>query len=79
MDIAYNILTGLAILIAAVFVFLVMVTGKADAMSGGGGGVRTSFKGKASLEDRVNQLLMILAGSWVGIVVALNIIAHQMG
>jgi preprotein translocase subunit SecG len=78
LDTAYNILTVLAAVIAAGFIVIVLITGKADAMSGGGGGVRTNFKGKASFEDFVNRILLALASAWVILVVALNVIAHQM-
>ena len=63
MHTAYNILMFLAIIVAIVFAVLVLITGKGDAMSGGGS-VRTSFKGKASFDDYMSKLTLILGASF---------------
>lgn len=68
----YNICLGVACLVAFLFILLVLLTGKGDAMSGGGGGVRTSFHGKASFDDFVSKLTLILYGSFMGLMILLN-------
>ncbi len=73
----YNILLIAGVLISVVFVLLVFVTGKGDAMSGGAGGVRTTFKGKASFEDKMSRITMILGISFVSLCIILDVIAHR--
>lgn len=68
----YNICLGIACLAAFLFIFLVIATGKGDAMSGGGGSVRTSFHGKASFDDFISRLTLILYGSFMGLMILLN-------
>jgi preprotein translocase subunit SecG len=77
-QIAYNILLTLAMLMAVLLVLVVFFTGKGDAMSGGSSGVRTSFKGKASFEDKVGQLTWILGGGFMVFVVILGVISNKL-
>ena len=63
MHTAYNILLFLALVVATMFSVLVLITGKGDAMSGGGS-IRTSFKGKASFDDYMSKLTLILGASF---------------
>lgn len=77
MHIAYNILMGVAILVGIVLSLLIFLTGKGDAMSGGASGVRTTFKGKASFEDQMSRITMILAGSFLVLMIILNVLAHN--
>lgn len=72
MLVAYNILLGLAILVAIVFIGIVFVTGKGDAMSSGGGGIRTTFKGKASIEDQISRMTLYLGGGFMFIMLVLD-------
>lgn len=77
METAYNILLGLAVLISVVFIGIVFLTGKGDAMSGGGGSVRTTFKGKASFDDQMFRYTAILGGSFMLIMLILDVLAGQ--
>ena len=55
----YNLALVIGILIAILFSGLVLITGKGDAMSGGGG-IRTTYKGKASFDDQMSKWSLIL-------------------
>lgn len=77
MEAFYNILLIAGVAISAVFIFLVFITGKGDAMSGGASGVRTSFKGKASFDDKISRITMILGISFVSLSIILDVIAHR--
>ncbi len=71
-QVAYNILLVIGLLIAIVFILLVFLTGKGDAMSGGGSGVRTSFKGKASFEDAISKVTLILGISFMALMLVVD-------
>jgi len=58
-QVAYNVLLAIGLLVAVVFSVLIYLTGKGDAMSGGTS-VRTTFNGKASFDDFVSTLTMNL-------------------
>jgi preprotein translocase subunit SecG len=73
----YNIILGIAILVAFLFAMLVFVTGKGDAMSGGGS-VRTTFKGKAGFEDFMSRIILILGGLFMGLTLLLDVIGNQL-
>ena len=77
MLIAYKVLLGLGMLVAFVFGALVLLTGKGDAMSGGGG-VRTTFKGKASFDDYMTRLLLVLGISFMALLLIIDVIANHM-
>lgn len=77
MNVAYNILLVISILVAAVFAALVLLTGKGDAMSGGGS-VRTSFKGKASFDDYMSKSTLILGISFLALMVLLDTLSNRM-
>ncbi len=72
----YNILLGLALISATVFAFLVFATGKGDAMSGGGS-VRTSYKGKASIDDMISRLTLGFGGLFMVLTLALDILGNR--
>jgi preprotein translocase subunit SecG len=72
--IVYNILLVLGFFVAIVFTTLVLFTGKGDAMSGGTS-VRTSFKGKASFDDLMSNILLGLGISFMAIAFLINIIS----
>lgn len=76
MKTAFFILLGLAVLIALLFVGLVIVTGKGDAMSGGGG-VRTTYKGRATIEDMISRLTLGLGIGFMVVMFILDIISHR--
>lgn len=71
----YNFFIGLAVFVSVLFCALVFFTGKGDAMSGGGGSVRTTFKGKAGFDDQVSKLTLIIGGSFMGLMILLDIMA----
>lgn len=77
MTILYNILLGIAILAAFLFAVLVFVTGKGDAMSGGGS-VRTSFKGKAGFDDIMSRVILILGGLFMGLTLLLDVLGNHL-
>ena len=66
----------LAILVAILFSVLVLITGKGDAMSGGGA-VRTTFKGKASFDDIMSQWTLYLGAAFMVLVIGYNIAVNQ--
>jgi len=70
----YNVLLVIALLIAVLFSALVFFTGKGDAMSGGSG-VRTTFKGKASFEDQMSRYTLYLGIGFMVLMVALDTIS----
>ncbi len=77
MKTTYYVLLGIAVFVAVVFTGLVFLTGKGDAMSGGGGSVRTTFKGKASFDDQMFRFTVILAGVFLSLMIILDVVANQ--
>lgn len=75
MQTVYNILLTVAALVAVVMSLLIFVTGKGDAM--GGGGVRTTFKGKASFDDQMYKFTLGLGGAFFGLMVVLDILSSK--
>lgn len=78
MQIVYNVALGIAIVLAVVYSILIYATGKGDAMSGGGGGVRTTFKGKASFDDIVSKWALILGCSFIGLMLVIDVIGNNL-
>ena len=78
MQIAYNILMGLGITVAVVFAFLVFITGKGDAMSGGSGSVRTTFKGKASFDDTMSKLTLYMVTGFMVLMLIIDVISNHL-
>lgn len=77
MNIAYNIFLVLGILVAIPFVGIVLITGKGDAMSGGGS-VRTSFRGKASFDDIMSRYTLILGATFMGLMILIDAIGNHL-
>lgn len=77
MQVAYNILLFLAMIVAIVFGLLVLITGKGDAMSGGGS-VRTTFKGKASFDDFMSRLTLILGAAFFALMLLIDGVSNRM-
>jgi len=75
-QVAYNILIVVALLVALVFSALVLITGKGDAMSGGGS-IRTSFKGKASFDDYMSRLTLILGASFFALMLIIDGVSNR--
>jgi preprotein translocase subunit SecG len=73
---------AIGLIVAVGFAFLVFATGKGDAM-GGGGSVRTTFKGKASFDDLISKLTLYLGISFMVLMLILdyvsNLLSHQAG
>lgn len=77
MHAAYNVITVVALVVAVFFTLLVLVTGKGDAMSGGASGVRTTFKGKASFEDKMYNLILYLGAGFMIMMIALDFLSER--
>jgi preprotein translocase subunit SecG len=77
LNIAYNILVAIGLIVAVVFSVLVLITGKGDAMSGGGS-VRTSFKGKASFDDIMSKLTLGLGVSFMAIMLVIDVLSTRL-
>lgn len=77
METAYNVLLVLGLIVAVLFAGLVFITGKGDAMSGSGG-IRTTFKGKASIEDMIGRTTLFLGIGFMGLMIVLNVLANQL-
>lgn len=67
---------GIGLLVAVVFSALVLITGKGDAMSGGGSGVRTTFKGKASVDDQISKMTLFLGIGFMALMLVIDIIGR---
>jgi preprotein translocase subunit SecG len=74
-EVWYNILLTFALVISVVFVLLVFLTGKGDAMSGGTSSIRTTFKGKASFEDQISKMTLYLGSGFMVTMLLLDIVA----
>jgi preprotein translocase subunit SecG len=75
LKIFYDIVLGLGIFVALLFSALVLATGKGDAMSGGGG-IRTTYKGKASFDDHISKWTLILGASFMALMLAIDILGR---
>jgi preprotein translocase subunit SecG len=71
-----NVVLFLALIVAVVFSLLVLVTGKGDAMSGGGS-VRTTFKGKASFDDIISKWTLIMGVSFMALVLLYTVVSNR--
>ena len=74
--ILYDVLIGVGLLIALMFSVLVLLTGKGDAMSGGGS-IRTTFKGKASFDDYMSRLTLILGVSFFSLMLVIDAVSNR--
>ncbi len=73
----YNIAYGGGIIAAVLFSALVLITGKGDAMSGGGS-VRTTFKGKASFDDFMSKWTLRLGIALMALVLLVDVLVNYM-
>lgn len=73
----YNILVVFAVIVAVVFIMLIFVTGKGDAMSSGGGSIRTTFKGKASIDEQIQVVALALGGIFVALMLLLDFVGQR--
>jgi preprotein translocase subunit SecG len=58
------------------FSVLVLITGKGDAMSGGGS-IRTTFKGKASFDDYMSRMTLILGASFFALMLLIDGVSNR--
>jgi protein translocase SecG subunit len=72
----YNVALIIGIVVAVLFSVLVLITGKGDAMSGGGS-VRTTFKGKASFDDFMSKWTLILGISFMALMLIIDVLGHK--
>lgn len=72
----YQIMLWASLIVAIVFALLVFVTGKGDAMSGGGS-IRTTYKGKASFDDIVSKMTLYLGIGFMALMLGLDVIGNQ--
>ena len=77
MLILYDVLIGLGLVVAVMFSLLVFLTGKGDAMSGGGG-VRTTFKGKASFDDIMSRWTLGLGISFMALMLFIDMLGTHL-
>lgn len=77
-QVVYNIILAVTLLVSIVYTVIVLLTGKGDAMSGGGSGVRTTFKGKAGFDDMISKLCLYLGGAFMALTLILDVIATQL-
>ena len=76
MHTAYYVLLAIALIVALLFSVLVLITGKGDAMSGGGS-IRTTFKGKASFDDYMSRLTLILGASFFVLMLLIDAVSNR--
>jgi len=74
----YNVLMVLAVIVALLFAGLIFVTGKGDAMSGGGGSIRTTFKGRATFDDKISNVTMYLGGAFFALMLILDYLGTRL-
>lgn len=77
MQTAYLVFLVLGILVAIPFIAIVMITGKGDAMSGGGS-VRTSFRGKASFDDIMSRYTLMLGAAFMILMILIDAIGNHL-
>ena len=77
MNVAYQILIGVALFVAIIFSALIYFTSKGDAMSGGSG-VRTTFKGKAGFDDLMSKLTLYLGVTFMALMLIIDAISGHM-
>ncbi len=77
MQVAYNVLLFVAIVVAIAFGGLVLLTGKGDAMSGGGN-IRTTFKGRATFDDYMSRLTLGLGVGFFVLMLLIDSLSNRM-
>jgi preprotein translocase subunit SecG len=72
----YNVALIIGLVIAVLFSALVFLTGKGDAMSGGGS-IRTSYKGKASFDDIMSRWTLIMGIGFLALMILIDAISNR--
>ena len=76
MNALYNILIVVGVLVAVLFAAIVFITGKGDAM-GGGGSIRTTFKGKAGFDDIMSRATLVLGALFMLLMLAIDVVGNH--
>lgn len=77
MQLLYNVLLVIGIIVAVVYSLLVFATGKGDAM-GGSSGVRTTFKGKANFDDFMSRLTLFLGIGFMALMLIVDVLGNSL-
>lgn len=75
MDTLYVVTLVIAVIVAVAFSALIFITGKGDAMSGGGQ-VRTTFKGRATFDDQISKVTLIMGIGFMALMLILDVMAQ---
>jgi preprotein translocase subunit SecG len=78
MQAVYSFVLILSLIVAIGFAALIFITGKGDAMSGGSGSIRTTFKGKASFDDQIARVTLILGFSFMVLMLILDFLGSKL-
>ena len=73
----YNILLGVGLVVAMLFSALVFITGKGDAMSGGGS-IRTTYKGKANFDDIMSKWTLYLGVGFLLLMILIDAVSNHL-
>ena len=76
MQTLYTVSIAIGMIVAVVFSALVFLTGKGDAMSGGGG-VRTTFKGKAGFDDFMSKLTLYMGIGFMVLMLVIDVLGSR--
>lgn len=76
MQTLYTVSIVIGMIVAVVFSALVFLTGKGDAMSGGGG-VRTTFKGKAGFDDFMSKLTLYMGIGFMVLMLVIDVLGSR--
>jgi len=69
----YNVILGITLILALALILLIQFTSKGDAMSGGGN-VRTTFKGRATVDDQIAKMTIYFAAGFIALMITLDIL-----
>ena len=73
----YNVFLVIGLIVAVLFAALVFLTGKGDAMSGGGS-IRTTYKGKANFDDIMSKWTLIMGISFLVLMIVIDTISNKL-
>jgi protein translocase SecG subunit len=77
-QILYNMLFWLDIIIAFAFTVLVIFQGaKAGGLTGASASVRTSYKGKPGFDDFLSRITLYIGVGFMGVTLIVQFIAHR--
>ena len=73
----YNILLVVGLIVALLFAALVFITGKGDAMSGGGS-IRTTYKGKANFDDIMSKWTLYMGVGFLMLMIVIDAVSNRL-